>query len=240
MKIILIIPAYNEEDNIIKVCNQIEKFSDYEYIVINDGSKDSTEDLLCKNNIRHITLLHNLGIGGAVQTGYKYSYENNFDIAVQFDGDGQHDINYVSKLIEPIINNKADMVIGSRFLKESKSNFKSTRLRRIGKNIISILIKLLWKHKITDPTSGFRAINRNILKEFSREYPKDYPEPESIVTALKQNFLVCEVPISMNQRTFGKSFVNPWTSIIYMTKVIFSIGILSIGYKAVGRKEKCQ
>lgn len=240
MKIILIIPAYNEEDNIVNVCNQIEKFSDYEYIVINDGSKDSTEDLLCKNNIRHITLLHNLGIGGAVQTGYKYAYENNFDIAVQFDGDGQHDINYVSKLIEPIINNKADMVIGSRFLKESKSNFKSTRLRRIGKNIISILIKVLWKHKITDPTSGFRAINRDILKEFSKEYPTDYPEPESIVTALKQNFLVCEVPISMNQRTFGKSFVNPWTSIIYMIKVIFSIGILSIGYKAVGRKEKCQ
>lgn len=240
MKIILIIPAYNEEDNIINVCNQIEKFSDYEYIVINDGSKDSTEDLLCKNNIRHITLLHNLGIGGAVQTGYKYAYENNFDIAVQFDGDGQHDINYVSKLIEPIINNKADMVIGSRFLKESKSNFKSTKLRRIGKNIISILIKVLWKHKITDPTSGFRAINRDILKQFAKEYPTDYPEPESIVTALKQNFLVCEVPISMNQRTFGKSFVNPWTSIIYMTKVIFSIGILSIGYKAVGRKEKCQ
>lgn len=240
MKIILIIPAYNEEDNIVNVCNQIEKFSDYEYIVINDGSKDSTEDLLCKNNIRHITLLHNLGIGGAVQTGYKYAYENNFDIAVQFDGDGQHDINYVSKLIEPILNNKADMVIGSRFLKESKSNFKSTRLRRIGKSIISILIKVLWKHKITDPTSGFRAINRDILKEFSKEYPTDYPEPESIVTALKQNFLVCEVPISMNQRSFGKSFVNPWTSIIYMIKVIFSIGILSIGYKAVGRKEKCQ
>lgn len=236
MKIILIIPAYNEEDNIINVCNQIEKFSDYEYIVINDGSKDATEDLLCKNNIKHITLMHNLGIGGAVQTGYKYAYENDFDIAVQFDGDGQHDINYVSKLIEPIINNKADMVIGSRFLKESKSNFKSTRLRRIGKNIISILIKVLWKYKITDPTSGFRAINRDILKEFSKEYPTDYPEPESIVTALKQNFLVCEVPISMNQRTFGKSFVNPWTSIIYMTKVIFSIGILSIGYKAVGRK----
>lgn len=240
MKTILIIPAYNEEKNIIEVCNQIEKLSNYDYLVINDGSKDSTEEILCDNKINHLTLIHNLGIGGAVQTGYKYAYENNFDIVIQFDGDGQHDINYVSKLIKPIIEDDVDMVIGSRFLKDSNSKFKSTRLRRIGKNIISMFIKILWKKKITDPTSGFRAINKKVLKEFVEEYPTDYPEPESIVSVLKMNFEICEVPISMNQRISGKSFVNPWTSLIYMVKVIFSIVILSIGFKTIRRKQKCQ
>lgn len=240
LKIILIIPAYNEEKNIIEVCNKIEKLSNYEYLVINDGSEDLTEDILCKNKINHVQLLHNLGIGGAVQTGYKYAYENGFDIAIQFDGDGQHDVNYISKLIKPIIEDDIDMVIGSRFLKDSNSNFKSTRLRRIGKSIISFLIRILWKQKVTDPTSGFRAINRKVLKEFAKEYPTDYPEPESIVTVLKLNFKVREVPISMNQRISGKSFVNPWTSLIYMIKVIFSIGILSIGFKTFRGKQKCQ
>ena len=129
-KIILIIPAYNEEENILKTYKKIVDYNkknktNYDLIVINDGSKDKTGEILDKEKIPHIDLIHNLGIGGAVQTGYKYAYYHNYDIAVQFDGDGQHDINYVKNIIEPIINNKADFVIGSRFV-DNVSSFKTT------------------------------------------------------------------------------------------------------------------
>ena len=130
-KILLIIPAYNEEENILNTCRSITDYNkknktSYDIIVINDGSKDKTEEILVKNKINHIKLIHNLGIGGAVQTGYKYAYENDYDIAVQYDGDGQHDVNYVKNIIEPIINNQVDFVIGSRFIKKDKDNFNST------------------------------------------------------------------------------------------------------------------
>lgn len=138
MKVILIIPAYNEEENILKVCNMINKYNTenefkVDYIVINDGSKDNTLNILRENKINHINLIHNLGIGGAVQTGYKYAYENNYDIAIQFDGDGQHDINYVKKICMPIINNEADMCIGTRYLDKKESKFQSTFMRRLRK-----------------------------------------------------------------------------------------------------------
>ena len=128
-KILLIIPAYNEEENILKTCKQIIEYNKknktkYDYIVINDGSKDNTEMILKSNNLNYISLINNLGIGGAVQTGYKYAYKNNYDIAIQFDGDGQHDVSYVEKLIDPIINGKANMTIGSRFIDKNSSEFK--------------------------------------------------------------------------------------------------------------------
>ena len=144
MKILLIIPAYNEEENILRVCNLIKEYNQnnefkLDYIVINDGSKDKTLEILNENNLNHINLVHNLGIGGAVQTGYKYAYENGYDIAIQFDGDGQHDVNYVYKICEPIIKNEADMCIGTRYLDKSSSEFQSTFMRRLGKNIISFM-----------------------------------------------------------------------------------------------------
>lgn len=134
MKVLLIIPAYNEEGNILNVVNSIKNFSDeIDYIVINDGSKDNTLKILKENNINHVNLIYNLGIGGAVQTGYKYAYKNNYDIAIQFDGDGQHDINYIQAICEPIINNQADMCIGSRYIDNSINGFKSTFMRRLRK-----------------------------------------------------------------------------------------------------------
>ena len=130
-KIILIIPAYNEEDNILNTYKKIKDYNkankaNYDVIVINDGSTDNTENLLNENKIPHIRLIHNLGIGGAVQTGYKYAFDNDYDIAVQFDGDGQHDVNYVKNIIDPIINNECDMTIGSRFINKSSSKIKSS------------------------------------------------------------------------------------------------------------------
>lgn len=237
MKILLIIPAYNEEENILKVCKNIEKVTDeIDYIVINDGSKDSTLKILRENNLKHINLINNLGIGGAVQTGYKYAYENNYDIAIQFDGDGQHDINYVKKICEPIIKGQADMCIGTRYLDKSSSEFQSTFMRRLGSNIITIFIKIFCGKKITDPTSGFRAVNKKVIEEFAKEYPKEYPEPESTVSLLVNKYKVEEVPVSMNERERGTSFVTPLKSIDYMLKVILAIIIDSISFRK--RREK--
>lgn len=235
-KIIIIIPAYNEEKNILNVCKKIEEFDkNLDYIVINDGSKDNTLKILEQNNINHINLVHNLGIGGAVQTGYKYAYNNNYDIAVQFDGDGQHDVRFINTICEPLIKQEADMCIGTRYLDKSSSEFQSTFMRRLGKNIISLMIRICCHKKITDPTSGFRAVNKKIIELFANDYPVQYPEPESTVDVLKRKYRVVEKPVSMNERQGGKSSINPLKSIDYMLKVSLSIIIDSISLR---RNEK--
>lgn len=240
MKVLLIIPAYNEEENILKVCREIEQYSDeINYVVINDGSKDNTLKILEENDLNHINLIQNLGIGGAVQTGYKYAYQNGYDIAIQFDGDGQHDINYVPNICEPILNGQADMVIGTRYLDKSESKFQSTFMRRFGANIISFFIKICTKKKITDPTSGFRAVNKNIIEEFAKEYPIEYPEPESTVCMLKKGYIVTEVPVSMKERQGGTSSIRLFKTVDYMIKVIFAIIIDSINIKRKGGNKKC-
>ena len=227
-KILLIIPAYNEEDNILKTCQKIQKLDkNLDFIVINDGSKDNTLRILKDNNIPHINLIHNLGIGGAVQTGYKYALEHNYDIAVQFDGDGQHDVRYVEKLIKPILKGEADFTIGSRFIEEL-STFKSSRARRIGINIISFFIKLFTRKKIYDTTSGFRAVNKDIIKLFAEHYPIEYPEPVSTTELLKLDKRVKEVSVEMNEREGGVSSIRAWKNAYYMFNVILSIIIVSI------------
>ena len=229
MKILMIIPAYNEEENILSTCNSIKEFSDeLDFVVINDGSKDNTLKILQENNLNHINLINNLGIGGAVQTGYKYAYENGYDIAIQFDGDGQHDVNYVANICEPIINGQANMVIGTRYLDKSSSEFQSTFMRRFGSNIISFFIKICTKNKITDPTSGFRAVDKNIIEEFAKEYPTEYPEPESTVCMLCKKYKVTEVPVSMNERQGGTSSIRLWKTADYMIKVCLAIILDSV------------
>lgn len=230
-KILIIIPAYNEEENILNTYKSIEKYNTkyktkYDVIVINDGSVDGTQKILKENKIPHINLIHNLGIGGAVQTGYKYAYENDYDITIQFDGDGQHDINYAKNLIKEI-ENGYDMVIGSRFIEE-KSKFKSTKIRRMGINVISFFIKLFTRKKIYDTTSGFRACNKNIIKLFSSNYPTEYPEPISTVEVLKSGFRISEVAVEMKERTAGQSSIHTWKNVYYMINVVLSIIIVSI------------
>jgi glycosyltransferase involved in cell wall biosynthesis len=227
-KVLLIIPAYNEEENILKTCNNIKKENkDLDFIVINDGSKDNTLKILKENNLPHINLIHNLGIGGAVQTGYKYALENNYDIAIQFDGDGQHDVRYVNKLIKPILDGEADFTIGSRFVEEL-STFKSSKARRIGINIISFFIKFFTGKKIYDTTSGFRAVNKDIIRFFAMYYPIEYPEPVSTTELLKQGKRVKEVSVEMNEREGGVSSIRAWKNAYYMFNVILSIIIVSI------------
>lgn len=238
MKILLIIPAYNEEENIEETVKKIEEFSkDIDYIVINDGSTDNTEQILKANNIKHIKLVNNLGIGGAVQTGYKYAYENGYDIAIQFDGDGQHDVNYIPKICEPLIKGQADMCIGTRYLDKNESKFQSTFMRRLGANIISICIKMLCHKKITDPTSGFRAVNKKVIKEFAQSYPTEYPEPESTVSLLVNGYNVEEIPVSMNERIGGVSSIRLWKTADYMAKVVLAIIIDSISFRKKGGKK---
>ena len=237
MKVLLIIPSYNEEENVLNNYKKIINYNKknelkFDAIVINDGSTDKTEEICKQNNIPYISLVHNLGIGGAVQTGYKYALENNYDIAVQFDGDGQHDVNYVKHIIEPIINNECDMVIGSRFIDQQSSEFKSSFARRIGINIISFFMKLFTGKKVYDTTSGFRAVNKKIITLFSNDYPVEYPEPVSTVEILKSGCYVKEVPVSMNERENGVSSIKAWKKIYYMFNVILSIIVTGCG----GRK----
>ena len=227
-KILIIIPAYNEEENILNTYNSIVDYNKkyntkYDVVVINDGSKDKTEEILEKNKINHIRLIQNLGIGGAVQTGYKYAKENGYDIAIQFDGDGQHDVNYVKSIIKPIIDHKANMVIGSRFITNDASEFKSTKMRRIGINLISFVIKLKTGKKIYDTTSGFRAVDKKIIDEFVFYYPLEYPEPISTVNVLTKKFEVDEVPVQMKPRVAGVSSISKFKSVYYMINVILSI-----------------
>lgn len=236
MKVLLIVPSYNEEDNVLSNYKKIIDYNkkhntNYDVIIINDGSKDKTEEICIENNIPHISLVHNLGIGGAVQTGYKYAYENDYDIAVQFDGDGQHDVRYVKDIIKPIKENKADMVIGSRFIDKSSSNFKSSKARRIGITLISFFIKLITGKKIYDTTSGFRAANKKVIERFVNNYPVEYPEPVSTTEVLRLGYNVEEIPVSMNERENGVSSIKAWKNVYYMVNVILSIVILGLGVK---------
>lgn len=232
-KVLLIIPAYNEEESILNVVNKIynynkENNTKYDIVVINDGSKDNTEKILYENNINHIKLINNLGIGGAVQTGYKYALENDYDIAVQFDGDGQHDIRYVRDIIKPIIDNDANMVIGSRFIDKSTSKFKSSKARQMGIKMISFFIKLVTSKKIYDTTSGFRAVDKELIKKFSNSYPVEYPEPVSTTEILKMEYKVKEVAVSMNERENGISSIRMWKNCYYMINVILYILVIGI------------
>lgn len=232
MKVLIIIPAYNEEASILKTARSIELFKpnvDFEldYIVINDGSTDKTKDILVENNIPAVHLIKNLGIGGAVQTGYIYAEQNNYDIAVQFDGDGQHDIESIDSLVRPIIEKNADFTIGSRFVTGSPSEFKTSFSRRIGINLISSFIKFKTKVTILDVTSGYRAANSEVIKYFAKHYPKKYPEPETNAILIKQNRRVKEVGVNMFERLEGKSSITPIKSVRYMIEVLTSILILS-------------
>lgn len=233
MKVLLIIPAYNEEESILSTIEAVKEYQkifpyQLDYIVINDGSVDDTEVILKKEGINHITLLLNLGIGGAVQTGYKYALEYGFDIAIQFDGDGQHDIHSLENLIEPLISEKADLVIGSRFLGVQKSEFQTTLMRRLGINILSSFIKLVSGRTIKDTTSGYRAGNKIIIQEFAKRYPTKYPEPESIVYVLKKGYKVQERPANMFERKGGVSSITTFKSVKYMIDVCSAILILSL------------
>lgn len=224
MKKLVIIPAYNEKENIVETVNDIkENAKDFDYVIINDKSTDDTYDICKKHGLNVINLPLNLGIGGAVQTGYWYALENNYDVAVQFDGDGQHMAKYLDEMCDILISNNLDMVIGSRFI--DKEGFQSSIVRRMGIKFFTVIIKLMTGKKITDPTSGYRMCNKEVIKIFAQSYPKDYPEPETVVKILCHGMNVSEIPVIMRERTQGVSSISPKRSIYYMLKVTLAIFI---------------
>lgn len=234
--VLIIIPAYNEAGNIEKVVNNIRnKYPQYDYIVINDGSTDKTEEVCSRNYYNFISLPLNLGIGGAVQTGYRYALKNHYDIAIQMDGDGQHDIAYLEDLIAPIANGEADVTIGSRFI--NKEGFQSTLSRRTGILFLSKLIQCTCFVKIKDVTSGFRAVNNKFIKIFAENYPSDYPEPEAIVATVMHRGKIKEIPVVMQERENGTSSINLKRSVYYMIKVSLAILVCRLSF-GVRRERK--
>jgi glycosyltransferase involved in cell wall biosynthesis len=184
-------------------------------------------ELLClENDLNHVSLSNNLGIGGAMQTGYKYAFYNDYDIAIQFDGDGQHIAEEISKLLNKIY--EADIVIGSRYLE--KKGFQSSGIRRFGIKFFTFLIMFLTGQRITDPTSGFRAANKRVIEIFAGNYPMDYPEPETICLLARNKFKVCETSVVMREREDGRSSITMLKSIYYMIKVSLAC-ILTLGEK---------
>ena len=231
-KVLLIIPAYNEEESLRSLIEEIKAVcSEVDYLVVNDCSSDDTERLLEELGANYITLPCNMGIGGAVQSGYRYAAQNGYDIAIQIDGDGQHDVRFVKDMVKLIEDKQADVVIGSRFI--DKEGFQSSQARRIGIRILSMLIRLMCGAKVKDVTSGFRAVNRRFIELFAENYPDDYPEPEVIVTAKLYGAVINEVPVVMRERTTGKSSINLKRSIYYMIKVGLAIIIcrISLGFR---------
>lgn len=229
MRVLLIIPAYNESENIERVVNNIrENYSQYDYLVVNDCSTDNTAEILERIGANYTNASVNLGIGGAVQTGYRYAYQNGYDIAIQVDGDGQHDVAYVQKLIEPIEKGDADVCIGSRFIE--KEGFQSSATRRLGINILSTLIWMCTGKRVYDVTSGFRAVNKHFIDVYMRNYPQDYPEPEAIVAAVMHKGRVQEVAVQMKEREGGESSIKAWKSVYYMIKVSLAIVICRISF----------
>jgi glycosyltransferase involved in cell wall biosynthesis len=229
LKVIVLIPCYNEEKNIANVIRGICDFAEHnvatdftiDYIAINDCSRDGTLSVCKEKNYNYINLPINLGIGGCVQTGYKYAYEHGYDVAIQHDGDGQHDPAYFGDVIAPIAAGQADIVIGSRFI--DNRGFQSTGLRRFGINFLSGIIRLCAGVKIRDVTSGYRAVNRKCIRLFANQYAQDYPEPESIVEAARSKAKIIEVPVIMHERKEGKSSISSVKSLYYMIKVSLSI-----------------
>lgn len=237
-KLLVIIPAYNEEAAIRKTVDGLKTVCpDADYVVINDCSRDNTRQVLRDAGMNYIDLPLNLGIGGGVQTGFKYAAERGYDIAIQFDGDGQHRAEFIETIIRPILDGEADMVVGSRFLPggQSEPGFRSSRMRRVGINIIRRLIKLCTGCTVYDTTSGFRAFSRDVIACFAEDYAQDYPEPEAIITALYKGFRVKEVPVLMNERQGGVSSISTLKSAHYMIKV--TLAILIAGMRVSGRKE---
>lgn len=222
IKKLIIIPAYNESESIEGTVRDIQKNApEFDYIIINDCSKDNTKEICERNKFSVLNLPVNLGIGGAVQTGYMYAWKYGYDVAVQVDGDGQHDARFLNQMADYLVAEGLDMVIGSRFI--AKEGFQSSTIRRIGITYFTWLIALCTGKKITDPTSGLRMVGRRIIELYAVDYPKDYPEPESVVAALRKGMKVKELPVIMRERQGGESSISPRKSIYYMIKVTLAI-----------------
>jgi len=222
-RVLIIVPALNESRAIGKLIEEIRAIHpSFVPLVIDDGSRDNTSEEAAKAGARVVSLPYNLGIGGAVQTGYKIAAREGYDATVQIDGDAQHDPRYLEKILEPVLDGRLDMCIGSRFL-TMDTGFKSTFTRRIGIRFFSLLLKLLTGVPLTDPTSGFRATGKKLIPHFAAYYPVDFPEPEAIQMAKRLGARIGEVPVKMRKRLGGISSIRFAKTLYYMIKVTLAI-----------------
>ena len=218
MKVLLIIPAYNEALNIEKTVKDVTSNTNYDYIIVNDCSKDNTKEVCERNNFHMLSLTVNYGLTSGIQVGMKYAYQKGYDIAIQFDGDGQHQAKYLKDLVKEIEEGNCDVAIGSRFANEKKPH----SLRMLGSNLISFCIKITTWKKIKDTTSGMRAYNKQAIEEFVKNKSLT-PEPDTLVYLIKRGMKIKEVQVEMSDREFGESYLKPLKAIEYMFNMIFSI-----------------
>jgi glycosyltransferase involved in cell wall biosynthesis len=217
-----IVPALNEEDSVARVIDELRAFDPgLDVVVVDDGSVDRTAAIAREKGAYVLKLPFNLGIGGAMQTGFRFAFERGYDLAVQIDGDGQHDPSELPKILRPLIDDEADIVVGSRFTGDGA--FRSSFSRRIGIKIFAWTVSAVVRQKVTDTTSGFRAVNRQGIRLFAADYPHDYPEVEATVMVVKHRLRLKEVPVTMRERAGGVSSINAWASIYYMAKVLLGI-----------------
>ena len=219
---IAIVPALNEEETVGRVIDEIRAFdSGFDIVVVDDGSVDRTAGVAADRGAHVLRLPFNLGIGGAVQTGYRFAFEHGYDIAVQIDGDGQHDPSQLPKILEPVLAGEADLCVGSRFTGDGA--YRSSFARRVGIKIFAGVVSAVVRQKVTDTTSGFRAVNRRGIALFAADYPHDYPEVEATVMCVKHKLRLKEVPVAMRERGGGASSITAVRSVYYMTKVLLAI-----------------
>lgn len=219
---IAVVPARNEERSVAAVVEQIRAFDpDMEVVVVDDGSVDRTAAVAAAAGARVVRLPFNLGIGGAVQTGFRFALENGFDLAVRLDGDGQHDPGELPALLEPLLADEADIVVGSRFAGEGE--YRPPFARRLGIRLFAGVVSRVVGQRVTDTTSGFQALNRRAIALFAADYPHDYPEVEATVMVFKHRLRLKEVPVAMREREAGDSSITPLRSVYYMLKVSLAL-----------------
>jgi glycosyltransferase involved in cell wall biosynthesis len=234
---IAIVPALNEEASVGRVIDEIRSFDPgFEVVVVDDGSVDRTAGVAAAKGVHVLRLPFNLGIGGAVQTGYRYAFEHGYDLAVQIDGDGQHDPSQLPKILEPVLAGEADMVVGSRF--GGAAGYRSSFARRLGIRVFAWTISAVVGQRVTDTTSGFRAVNRLGIALFAADYPHDYPEVEATVMVVRHRLRLREVPVEMRERVTGRSSIGAASSVYYMVKVLLAIFVGLFRRNVVPREER--
>ncbi|HET7566558.1 MAG TPA: glycosyltransferase family 2 protein [Gaiellaceae bacterium] len=220
---VAIVPALNEETTVARVIEELRAFDPgLDVVVVDDGSADGTADAAAAAGAHVLRLPFNLGIGGAVQTGFRYAFERGYDLAVRVDGDGQHDPAQLGAVIGPVVRDEADIAVGSRFL-ERGPGYRSSAPRRAGIRVLAAVVSRLAGRRVTDPTSGFQALNRRGIALFARDYPHDYPEVEATVMVARHRLRLVEVPVAMRERGGGRSSITALRSIYYMAKVLLAL-----------------
>jgi glycosyltransferase involved in cell wall biosynthesis len=222
MKRIAIVPAFNEEGAIGQVIDELRAFDpDLAVVVVDDASQDATRARAAGRGAHVVVLPFNLGIGGAVQTGFRYAAENGYDLAIRVDGDGQHDPAELGPLVEVVVSDQADICVGSRFA--GADGYRSSPARRVGIRILARTVSWLTGQRVTDTTSGFQVLNRKAIELFAADYPHDYPEVEAALMLHKHRLRLAEVPVTMRERVAGRSSIRGLRSVYYMAKVMLAI-----------------